>query len=154
MSRNNITIRVLFAALVAGGSLLANVAAWAGDYVVIVNAGNDASGDIGSLKQLVKRQFLKQQTSWPNKEPSLPFARGADSAAHKAFLQNVLAMSQAEIDTHFLRLKQTTGETPPRQIGSTRILIRQVTNKAGAFGIIEKSDAASLSAEVRILFEF
>lgn len=144
----------ILAALALGGLLPQADGAQAGEYVVIVNAANPASGDDESLKKLIKRQFLKQQTTWPDNETAVPFARKSDSEAQLSFQRDILGMSRTELDAHWLRLKQTTGETPPREVGSTRILIRQVKNKKGAFGVIGKPEVASLPAEVRVFLEF
>jgi len=127
---------------------------YAGDYLLIVNAGNGASGSEDALRQITKRQYLKQQSAWPDGEASLPFGRATDSAVQTAFMANVLGMTKTEFETHWLKMKQTTGITPPRSIGSARIIIRQVSKKKGAFGAVSKAEAGDLPAEVKVLFEF
>lgn len=142
-----VLVAIAISAAMAGPS-------FAGDYLVIVNANNGASGSEDVLKQITKRQYLKQQSAWPDGEASMAFARKADSPIQAAFMANVLGMNETELHTHWLRLKQTTGETPPRSIGSARIIIRQVSKKKGAFGAVSKAEAGELPAEVKVLFEF
>jgi len=134
----------LAVALLAGTAATAQAA----EYYLIVNAANDTSAD----KDVVKRLFLKQQTSWPNGVSADPFDRSEGDAARNAFLQNVLGMTETELNAHWLQLKQTKGETPPRQVGSDNIIVRAVATKEGAFGFVD--DASSLPADVKVLFTF
>jgi len=122
-------------------------------FVVIVNAENSYSQDGDVAKQQVRRLFLKEQSSWPGNIEATPLSREAGAPAEVAFLANVLGMTQAELESHWLHLKQTQGDTPPRAVGSTRILSRLISKTPGAFGVVLKSATDSMEG-VRVLFEF
>ena len=118
--------------LAAGGSPAA-----AAEYAVIVNAANPDAGKGEALGT-----------------PAQPLARPADSPAQKAFVAKVLGMDQATLDQHWLRLKQTKGETPPREVGSALILTRLVSKYEGAFSVVSAEEAAALPEGVAVLFRF
>ncbi|PHS27610.1 MAG: hypothetical protein COA85_05085 [Robiginitomaculum sp.] len=122
-------------------------------FAVVVNAANGFTGDENTKRTQIKRLYLKEQTAWPGGSEAIPFGREAGSAEQMAFEKSVLSMSSAEIEGHWLKLKQIRGETPPRGIGSVRILARQVGKKPGAFGVILASEAATIEG-AKVLFEF
>lgn len=132
-------------------TLIIGQGALAADYALIVNAANPIEGSEAELKSQITRLFLKQQNDWPDGTSAVPLDRKADSAEHTAFLKGVLEMSETELDTHWLRLKQISGETPPREVGSDRILIRTVGKAEGAFGMVA-NDPAGFPPEIRVLF--
>ncbi|PHS25804.1 MAG: hypothetical protein COA84_07125 [Robiginitomaculum sp.] len=133
-------------ALTAGG-------AWAQTYAVVVNVENQFSGDEDTKRTQIKRLYLKEQTAWPGGVGAIPFGREAGSPEQAAFEKAVLAMSSGEIEGHWLKLKQIRGETPPRGIGSARILARQIGKNTGGFGVVLASEAAGI-ANAKVLFEF
>ena len=127
----------------------------AAEYVVLVNADNPLLDSGVDATETVKRLFLKELGSWPEGgPPALPLARTKALPAQAAFVAKVLGMTQAELDTHWLRLKQTRGETPPREVGSTLILFRQISRNPGAFAPATADEALDAPAEVAILFRF
>lgn len=122
-------------------------------YVVLVNAENNTpSGP--EAKAEVARLFMKRQSEWSNGLRAEPFDRTGDSAEHSAFVQEVLESSQSVLDEYWLRLRQTRGETPPREVGSARLLLRAIGRRPGAFGFAAKSEVQPLPDNTRILFEF
>lgn len=123
-------------------------------YLIVINANNRFSDDEKIMKAQIKRLYLKQQRAWPNEFKSLPFGRPADNAAYDAFITHVLGMTETQLNSHWLRLKQTTGETPPEAVSSPRSLLRQIARNKGAFSIIRDDEARKLPAKVRILFSF
>ncbi len=127
--------------------------AWAQTYAVVVNAENQFSGDEDTKRTQVKRLYLKEQTSWPGGIESIPFGREAGSPEQTAFEKAVLIMSSSEIEGHWLKLKQIRGETPPRGIGSARILARQIGKNTGGFGVVLATEAGGI-ANAKVLFEF
>ena len=139
-------------ALALGG--FATPQAHAEDYVVLINADNDFSGDEGAIKTALRTIFLKEKTRWPNGVDAIPLGPTIDNPAYVSFVGNVLGMTPEEVDAHFIRLKQVKGETPPREVGSARILMRTIGKQEGAFGVATKADAAALADGVRILYEF
>lgn len=148
-NKDLLTAAVCSALFAAGVSSSAN----AETYAVIVNLENSYSEDPAVAKQQVRRLFLKEQSSWPGSVDATPLAREAGALAEAAFLSGVLAMTEQELQSHWLHLKQTQGETPPRAVGSTRILSRLISKTPGAFGVVLKSAADSME-DVRVLFEF
>jgi hypothetical protein len=122
-------------------------------YAVVVNAENDFTGDDAKKKTQIKRLYLKEQTAWPGGPDAIPFGRDEGSAEQTAFMQSVLGMSSSEIEGHWLKLKQIRGETPPRSIGSARILARQIGKNPGAFGVVLASEAGAIAGG-KVLFEF
>ncbi len=139
--------------LVALALSVANTAR-AADYVVLVNSENPLLDSNVDAKETVKRLFLKELSSWPGDGPALPLGRSKSSPAEAAFISKVLGMTRAELDTHWLRLKQTRGETPPREVGSPLILFRQISRNRGAFAPATADEALDAPAEVAVLFRF
>ncbi len=124
------------------------------DFMVVVNADNPFSGDEGAVKAQLKRLFLKDQRDWPGGISAIPFGRDPEDPAQKAFATEILGMSESELDAHWLKLKQTAGETPPKSIGSARILVRQIAKNPGAFGLIAKSEAGDVPEGVKVLIDY
>lgn len=147
-------VLALIALAITGALLIASPPAVAADYAVIVNANNPDAGKGAAMKEVVKRLFLKEQTSWPGGPPAKPLARPASSPAQQAFVAEVLGMDQAALDQHWLHLKQTKGETPPRAVGSALILTRLVGKYPGAFSVVTAEEAARLPDGVAVLFRF
>ncbi len=135
------------------GMFIGSAIAQADDFAVVVNAGNTYSADDAGLKTQIKRLYLKESSSWPSGDEALPFGRADDSPEQLAFMKNVLGMSANELEGHWLKLKQISGETPPRAIGSGRILARQIGKNPGAFGIFPLADAQTIEGG-KILLQF
>lgn len=125
--------------------------AFASDYAIVVNENNSASADISEIKNL----YLKKKTSWSNGTEAVPLGRPADSPEHQAFMTEVLGFSsQGALDSYWQSEKSKTGLTGPREVGSTSILMRQITRKPGAFGVLPTAEANALPAGVKILTSF
>ena len=124
--------------------------AHAAEYAVIVNSANTTNGE--DAKSIVKNIYLKKRTTWPDGTPTETFARPSDHPAQEAFLSDVLGLSQAALDEYWASEKAQTGEAAPRQIGSGRILMRQVARKKGAVGVV-KADMAQGDG-IKVLFTF
>jgi len=65
-------------------------------------------------------------------------------------------MSGAQIEDHWMRMKQTRGETPPRSVKSSRIVLRQIQLKENAVTVIAKSEFEMLGINynnIKILIE-
>ena len=139
--------------LVAGSNASTNRIA-DGAYAVVVNNANSLSGDDASMMKTVKKIFLKDQTAWPGGVDSKPFDRPADSEAHNSFRDQVLGMSEAELSEHWIKLKQKTGDTPPREVASEAMLIKFVQKYEGAMGVVSSAKATAAGDKVKILFTF
>ena len=111
----------------------------ADDFYVVVNSANNFSGTDNEAKTLVRRLFLKSTKNWPGGEKAVPFSRKSTNSAQAALLTEILAMSDAEHGQHWARQKQTTGDTPPRAVGSKSILLRLIKREPGAIGIMDGS---------------
>jgi len=149
-----IRLSVRIASLAAAFVLGAGAAAEANTYLVVVNEANSAASQAGDPKAVVKRLFLKQQTRWPDGPEAQPMARKSDSAVQKAFRAKVLGMSKSEVQSHWANMKQTQGETPPREVGTALILFRRLRREPGAFTVLTEDELAQAPAEVKVLYEF
>ena len=123
-------------------------------FYLLVNVKNNFNGDEMAIKSVIKRLYLKQQTKWPNELDARPFSRTEDDPSQRVFVASVLEMSDAELNAHWLKLKQTQGGTPPRAVGSTRILLRTLGKNEGAFGIASETQVSSIPQAVKVLLEF
>jgi len=148
------SLRLFLAAASLALAALPAVSAWAAGYKVVVNANVAYAGAPDEAKQIVRRIFLKEATAWPGGPDATPLGRKTDDPAFTAFLSNVLGMTQAEYDAHWARLKQTTGDTPPREVGSASILERLIAKRDGTVGLVSADEAANLGEGVKVLFEY
>lgn len=149
------SIRLIFlaAALLLSGLVpLANAA----DFVVVVNAKNTYAGNPSDTKALVTRLYLKQITSWPDGSQSKVFAAPDDSAQMVAFRERILGMSQPELVGHWLSVKQRTGETPPRAMAATAVLIKLIEQYPGSMSLMLRGEAeqARVDGKLKILLEY
>ena len=125
-------------------------------YVLVVNAANSfqAGGNPRRLREVTKQLFLKERSQWPNILHAKPYSRSSDSPEQRAFMQRVLGLTEIELVTHWISLKQRTGQTRPREVASDRILIRFVERSEGAFGVLPKDSLRGASDRVKVLFSF
>ena len=126
--------------------------ATAADYYVVVNSANNFSGSEDEAKSLIRRVFLKSTKNWPGGETAVPFSRKDTNAAQVALLANILAMTEAEHGKHWARQKQTTGDTPPRAVGSKSILLRLIKREPGAIGVMDGSGPEPEGVKVLLKF--
>lgn len=150
--KNLFTKQVLAAAVLIATACYSK-AVLADTYAIVVNVENAFMGNHDAMRQQVKRLYLKEQSSWPGGIDAVPFGRADDTPEQQAFSHAVLQMSAREIEDHWLHLKQVRGETPPRGIGSRRILARQIAKMPGAFGVVLASEVANIK-NGKMLFEF
>lgn len=149
-------IKVFSLLLVSGAMLIlsgssANLTAQSRQYVLVVNASNSYRADADTVRNVVRQLYLKQRNDWPNNIASKPFARPNGSAEQQAMLRQILGMSAAQLAGHWIELKQRSGETKPRAVGSDGMLLRFVAKYPGAFGVVSRQRAASASG-VKVLF--
>ncbi|MBL4789052.1 MAG: hypothetical protein JKY60_08375 [Kordiimonadaceae bacterium] len=143
---------IALAALTASASI--QTSATADDFYVVVNNSNGYSADIADMKTQIRRFYLKESKNWPGGSTVVSFSRKPSHVAYHAMLNGLLKMSPSEFEEHWARKKQTTGDTRPRSVGSTNILLRLIKRTPGAIGIIKKADSTSLPDGVKVLFEF
>lgn len=138
--------------LIIMGLSFFNTTALAQRYSVIVNAENAISGSEDYLRAQVRLLFLKQKTEWPDGKIAIPSALPVDNEGLDHFRKDVLNMSRDDLERHWLRLRQLSGEVPPREFRSNRMVIRHVARSPGAMGIAESLFVKS-NPDVRVLFE-
>lgn len=142
------------AACVATNLFVASIvsSAAAADFYIVVNNANNFSGSEEEAKSLIRRVFLKSTKNWPGGETAVPFARKDTSEAQNALLGSILSMTDVEHGQHWARQKQTTGDTPPRAVGSKSILLRLIKREPGAIGVMDGSGPEPEG--VRVLLKF
>lgn len=148
--------QLLSSILVVGALLSIGATDVTGDdsYLLVINANNKYSGNGEEMRQEIRRLYLRHKSNWPDEETSSPLGRPVHTDAHQAFLTFVLGMTQTELNDHWSRLKQISGETPPREVERPRTLLRQIARDKGAFSVIAESETRKLPARVRVLFTF
>ena len=132
--------------------LMTPVMAKAETFAVIVNKDNSMSADKETMIQTLQRLYLADTTSWPNGEASRPILPEESAAAYKAMLDTIVGMSGSEWATHWVRLKQKTGQTPPQSFNE-RMALKVVERTAGGLAVVPIEIAKS-SSDVRVLMEF
>lgn len=126
----------------------------AADYAVIVNSDNPVLAEGEAARETVKRIYLKELGQWPDGSPAQPLARTGGSPAQEAFVAKVLEMTGASVNDHWARLKQTKGETPPREVNSALVLFRTVGREKGGLAVLTADELLDAPAEVSVLFRF
>ncbi len=144
---------ILALTLLAVATFTFTAPAFAEGFAIVVNAANSIA-DGGNVDSELKNLYLKKKTSWSSGPSAVPLGRSAGSPEQAAFLSTVLGMSQSDLDSHWASEKSKTGATGPREIGSAGILLRQVSRKEGAFGVVSAAEAASLPDGVKVLKKF
>lgn len=145
--------RTSMLALLLAASALFPSLGFAGNFVVVGQAANPYSGSPDATRQLVARLFLKQLTAWPNGAAAKVYAAPSGSAEMSAFRDKVLTMNEGALASHWLTLKQKTGETPPREVGSSNIMGKLIAQSPGALGIMKKSDFDAGTSGLKVLLE-
>lgn len=102
-------------------------------YVLVVNAKNATTEAADATRSVVKRLFLKDLTQWPDGTEAKPYRRPDGSNEQRAFLAAVLAMNDAELARHWLRIKNQDGTTPPKEVDTDRMALKCVARYPGAF---------------------
>lgn len=127
----------------------------AGDsFAIIVNGANPLSGTSEELTGLVARLFLKQQRDWPDQVPSRVYDRELESPEHQQFIEQILKMSEGRLSSHWVKMKQVSGETPPRVIRSQATLLRFIEKHKGGIGIVNVDEVKRLPTTIKVLFTF
>jgi len=124
-------------------------------FAVILNEGN-TYGDLpkNEAKQILRRIYLKQQRNWPGGSEVIFFSRPEGSIEETSFRRHILNMTDSELSSYWLLMKQKKGENPPRAVGSSWILFRQILRKPGAVAVVRKSDVSDAHENIRVFLEF
>lgn len=126
-------------------------------YAVIVNSKNTCTQTGDTVKATIKHLFLKQLSKWPDGTAARPYGRGDGDPEQIAFVSSVLDMGDAELARHWLRMKNSSGTTPPRSVSSERMTIKYVAKYEGALGIVRidaVDGAGDEASDIKILYRF
>jgi len=126
----------------------------ANEYALIVNTKNAYTASSDNMKREARLLFLKEKNNWPNGKKAQPLGSDPSSKEYAYFIDNILNMSTADLAQHWLKKKQISGNTPPREYKSNRILLKLVAKYEGGFAIINLKDAEVLPDGTRVLFNF
>lgn len=137
-------------------SLTASLGATANaeDYAVIINKQNSFTGSEEKIANEVRLLFLKEKFRWGNGILSIPISIPKKSAAFVAFREEVLNMSEEQLKSHWVRIKQLNGDPAPREVSSEHLITRLVARDPGSFGIVSKKTSEKLNDKVKVLFTF
>lgn len=143
-------MRILSIALLLALTGFTTTAAQA-DLVVVVNSENGFDGSEEEKRTLIRRILLKEVTAWPDGTEAKSFVPKAASPAGKALIEKIYMLSDAEFEAHWARVKQTTGQARPREVGSSRIMLKLIQRDKGAIGVIEGTSADVQNDKLKIL---
>ncbi len=106
--------------------------------IFVVNENNPVTSiDRADLVNL----FLKKSRHWPNGKTVRFIDLERGNPARKKMLENVLRMSQRELDQHWVGKKLYAGDSAPIQAKSARMALRLVEKLPWAVTFVEKADA-------------
>ncbi|MGB0910084.1 MAG: hypothetical protein ACPGYT_06950 [Nitrospirales bacterium] len=124
-------------------------------FALVVNKQNSHTASREDMISLIARLYLKKGKMWPDSDVTCrPFDRMTNSPEHQYFMKSVLKMEEGRLSEHWAKMKQLRGDTPPRKIKSTRILLKLIEKNSGAFGIVKREDIATLPEKIKVLFLF
>ncbi len=124
-------------------------------FALIINEDNPYTSNRKDMISLIARLYLKKGKMWPESDETCrPFDRAKNSPEHQHFMKTILKISEGRLSEHWAKMKQLRGDTPPRKIKSTRILLKLIEKNPGAFGIVSQKDLPTLSKKVKVLFSF
>jgi ABC-type phosphate transport system substrate-binding protein len=117
--------------------------AWAGDFVVIVAAGNPVT----ALRQeQVAAIFLGQTGYFPDGREAVALDQSLGSSIRDEFYSKVAAKSPALVRAHWSKIIFTGRGQPPREVPNSIAMRKLVAENRGLIGYIERS---ALDASVK-----
>lgn len=146
-SRLVTTVRSIVAASLM---VLATQSPAAAPVAVVVNPENSVQANEADARALVARIFRRDTSNWPSGEDARPISR--EGAIQETFRDEVLGMSRSEWEQHWIRKKQRSGETPPRKVGSTRMVVRLIERDPGGITLLDKEEVERYGDSVNVLF--
>jgi len=123
-----------------------------GPYAVLIQAKTPWKGSEEDARALVRRIFLGELGRWPGGIRALPYDRANRADMRRAFLREVLGMTEGAWYRHWLLKKQKRGATPPRRFASDFILFHMIARHPGAIGYAKLP--ARLPRKLKVLFRF
>ena len=124
-----------------------------GKYSIVINAENKTDPQSLDATVLLKQLYLKMKPKWPQGMKAEPIARPPDREEQIALTQTILGMTETELANYWLRLKQRTGQTPPRSVVSETTLFKLISKHKGAFSIVDNTMLEHLPKNVAIFTE-
>ncbi len=123
------------------------------EYMIVANKGVEITSTKVIAAIEIRNLYLKESNQWRDGTISKPFARSPLSPSQVAFEKHILKMTETELKTHWLKLKQIRGETAPRTISSISILLRQLERKKGAFAVMQSEEYIP-HEQTKIIYRF
>jgi ABC-type phosphate transport system substrate-binding protein len=131
-------MRIIIRVSLLFGIVLANTAAFAADFVVIVNSGNTVASlstrDVASL-------FLKKKTQWDGGARVVPVVLPDAAAATAAFDRQVLNRTAAALRAYWQQEIFSGRSVPPAEKASDEDVVAFVQKTPGAIGYISATTA-------------
>jgi ABC-type phosphate transport system substrate-binding protein len=129
MRHTSTTAILAFVVLVtASGALLA-----ADTVKVVGNPGT--TPDIVSQRDL-QRVFYKQTSKWPDGQPAEPLDQPRSSPLRKAFIEEVLGKTVAQVESHWQTQVFSGRSGPPAVLASDGDVLEYVRRTPGAVGYV------------------
>ncbi len=126
--------KMLIAVAIAG--LFSATADASAQLVVIVNGDNP----VASLSQGdVRAYFMKTEPRWDNGEKVRPIDRAGSSAERTAFISDVLGISDAELERHWIEKQYASAATPATRAPDASAVISLVRAFPGGIGFISQA---------------
>jgi ABC-type phosphate transport system substrate-binding protein len=121
---------------------------------IIVNKENPVSNLSASEVKLYYLRTLKGR--WPSINKGIrPVTRKAKCPERDAFHDQIIKMSDTEVETYFALRQYENAERSPDKMGSDAETIEFVKQEIGAIGFIStKSLTADIQREVKVVLEF
>lgn len=112
--------------------------AWAGDFVVIVNAGTAVS----SINATELADFyLKKKKQWADGTAVRFVDRTLGSPERTAFLSKVVKKTPSEVELFWVGQKLYTGNSAPLKVTSDSMVVQFVSAFKGAVGFVSAAGA-------------
>ena len=114
-----------------------SVPAFAGDYVIITNKGNENAVD----KDFVAKIYRGEAKVWPNGDSVAAYDLPDDSAVRVAFDQEVVGKSVSQMKALWGQLIFSGKAVPPKKMESDDEVKKAVSANKGAVGYVSASSA-------------
>lgn len=102
-------------------------------YLVVVNQQNGASS---LSRRFVSDVFLKKSTRWSNDSVVKPVDLGPDSSTRRAFSEEVLKRSVAEVKSYWQQVVFAGRDVPPPELAGDDEVLKFVAGHPGAIGYV------------------
>ncbi|WP_317932647.1 phosphate ABC transporter substrate-binding protein [Halioxenophilus sp. WMMB6] len=139
-------IKRVLAATVAGLSLIATTAVFAGTAVIVHPSNTNAL-----TEDDISRVFLGKKKSFPDGSEAIPVDQNEGSATRSAFVSTVLKKNDQQIKAYWAQLLFTGKGTPPKSVGGASDVKKLVAENPALIGYI---DSGEVDGSVKVVYEF